>query len=249
MNMQKIEDAIRNNKKLFNALYPFKSLFIKRKRTHYSQMGEDIIIESIFRKMKKYDFSYIDIGANDPIIFSNTYYFYKKYKVKGCLIEPDSVLCKKLKKKRTRDICLNVGLGSKCDNLDFYVFDCDPLNTFSKEEAEKIKSYGTYHLKKIEKVKVIKFNDVVKKYFNDKTPELISLDTEGVEMDILRSIDFDKYRPVIFCIETWDYNEKTGGSKDLEIIDFMTKKGYEIYADTHLNTIFLDSKIKEKYKL
>jgi glycosyltransferase involved in cell wall biosynthesis len=56
----------------------------------YSQCGEDIIIDFLLTWLKIKNPTYLDIGANDPVKLSNTYYFYKKGS-RGVLIEPDSI--------------------------------------------------------------------------------------------------------------------------------------------------------------
>jgi hypothetical protein len=75
---------------------------------------------------------------------------------------------------------------------------------------------------------------------------LISLDAEGFDLEILKSMDFNKYRPQIFCIETLTYTENGTEEKILPIIDFMNQKGYFAYADTYINSIFIDKTIWNK---
>jgi hypothetical protein len=41
------------------------------------------------------------------------------------------------------------------------------------------------------------------------------------------------------CVETLLYDQEQNESKNLIIIDYLKEKGYEIYADTHINTIFI----------
>ena len=54
---------------------------------------------------------------------------------------------------------------------------------------------------KIISVDTISLNDVVINYFNDQAPSYISIDTEGSEYEILKSFDFERYKPVVFTIE------------------------------------------------
>lgn len=212
--------------------------------TTYSQFGEDIISESALESLDidMNKMSYLDIGANHPTSLSNTFYFYDKYNVHGVLIEPDESLCEVLQQYREKDLTLNVGIGLSDlpDSKDFYKMSIDVLNTFSKEEAEKIDKLGKYSIKQIIPVTLYSFNYIMEKYlksFGNKVPELVSLDVEGFELPILESIDFKKYRPKVFIIETQEF---VGGNKKVDVIEFMLDNGYKIYADTHLNTIFID---------
>jgi hypothetical protein len=58
-------------------------------------------------------------------------------------------------------------------------------------------------------------------------------------MAILQSFDFNLLSPKVFIVETLKYDSEQKEYKNKEIIDFMEQKGYEIYADTHINTIFI----------
>ncbi|HZX36132.1 MAG TPA: FkbM family methyltransferase [Thermodesulfobacteriota bacterium] len=211
---------------------------LKRKyKISYSQCGEDIIIAFILNTMRIKKPSYLDIGAHDPFHFNNTFLFYQK----GCTgvnIEPNPFLFKRLLSKRGRDINLNAGIAAKEGSLDFYVIttDASTLSTFSKETAERYCSFGNQKIKEILKINVLNVNDVVKKHFSQK-PNLVSLDVEGLEMEILRSFDFGSFRPEVFCIETITYAEE---KKVAEITEYMQSVGYMVHADTWINTIFVD---------
>ena len=71
------------------------------------------------------------------------------------------------------------------------------------------------------------------------------MDAEGVDLAILRSIDFGKYRPCIVCVETLTYSDAGGGRKIGEIDTLMRAAGYMRYADTFINSIYVD---EERWK-
>src|ERR1043165_8555860 len=75
----------------------------------FSQVGEDRIVHFLFQSLGIDKPSYIDIGANNPVLDSNTYYFYLLGST-GVIIEPDPELYKKLRRKRRKDICINAGI-------------------------------------------------------------------------------------------------------------------------------------------
>ena len=54
--------------------------------------------------------------------------------------------------------------------------------------------------KKIQ-VKTISLNDLINIEFNSSSPSYISIDTEGSEYEILKSFDFDSFKPKVFTIE------------------------------------------------
>lgn len=205
----------------------------------YSQAGEDRILNYLFHTMKISNPSYLDIGANLPKFCSNTYLFYENGS-SGVCVEADPALFKNLSEARNRDKCLNVGVTfDNRKEADFYVFEVSGLNTLSKEEAEFREKNGSYKIKKVIKIPLKNINEILEENF-DKTPDLISIDVEGIDLKILKSLNFEKYRPLAICVETITYSEDRTERKITEILDFVISKGYIIYADTHINTIFVD---------
>ncbi len=208
----------------------------------YSQCGEDLIINHLVKYLDINKPTYIDIGANHPKKLNNTYFFYKNGSV-GVLVEPNKQLCKLISRTRKRDTVINAGIGiSKENTAKYYVMSCDTLSTFCKEEAERIEKMGSIKICNTEDVKMYGINDILEKYFNG-APDIFSIDIEGLDLEVLKTLDFSKYRPKIFCIETLEYTQDRSAKKDNELIDFMVLNGYSIYADTYINTILYDSNL------
>lgn len=205
----------------------------------YAQCGEDLILQQLFMVLGIARVSYLDVGAHHPTYLSNTYLFYKNGN-HGVCVEPDPSLFEKFGKKRPRDIHLNCGVGIVPGEADFFVMSTSTLNTFSKEEAERYQSYGQQRIVKTIRIKLETINEIVQQNF-EKAPNLVSLDVEGLDYLILQDFDFSKYRPEVFCLETLSYTEDKTERKLTEIIDLMHANGYITYADTYINTIFVDA--------
>jgi FkbM family methyltransferase len=213
----------------------------------FSQAGEDIIIQYLFQLLKITRPTYLDIGANLPVNGSNTYFFYNKGS-RGVCIEPDPELYQHLVKSRPGDKILNIGIGiQETAAADLYIFP-HPYrgwNTFSKEEANKREGESGIKVQEIKSLQLLNVNDVIKNNFSSR-PNFISLDVEGLDFDILKSLDFEKYGPEVICVETITFSTKLEEEKTQDIISFIVSKGYFIFADTHINTIFCKSEV---YKL
>ncbi len=210
----------------------------------FSQLSEDRILEHLFKYSYGQPVSYLDIGANDSKRNNNTYLFYRQG-CRGVLIEPNPLLCKKLKKTRKRDVIMNVGIGSPEQNgsrMTYYMFNAHTLNTFSEEEKNNILRANEYKLVDEKQIDLVSINSLFEKY---KNINLVSVDVEGWNYEILKDIDFGKYRPFCFCVETLTFSPQGRGEKIREIIDLFEKNNYQIYAETNLNTIFID-KMKQK---
>ncbi len=207
----------------------------------YSQTGEDIIINSICKSLKIEQPTYLDLGAHHPYHLSNTYFFYKKG-CRGVNVEPDPQLITEFTKERSLDTNLNIGVGfgEKETVADFYVFNARVLNTFSQEEAFRVQQMGTYKIIDTIKVPLVPVNNILADHFNNTAPDFVSLDIEGLDLHVLQTWNFKKYRPAVFCVETLTYEENKPPAKVHEIIDLMASHGYNVFADTSLNTIFID---------
>jgi FkbM family methyltransferase len=209
-------------------------------RLSYAQSGEDLIVDFIFRAMRVDRPTYLDIGAHHPTHFSNTYFFYINGS-SGVTVEPDPTLYSQLRQKRPRDIHLNFGVGETTSpSLPFYVMSTKTLNSFSKEEAERYLSTGMHRIEKVIDVPVVAIGEILNLHFFDKSPDFISVDVEGLDLQIVRAINFSKYRPPVVCVETLTFSENREERKVSEVIDYMCDHGYFVYADTYINSIFVD---------
>lgn len=225
---------------LVRTLNRFKYNISDNRRISYSQSGEDLIIEQVFMVLGRKRISYLDLGANHPTRFSNTYLFYKSGGA-GVCVEPDPTLQPLFQKWRSRDSLLTCGVGVEEGEADFFVMTTNTLNTFSREEAERYQGYGRQKIERIMKLRLKPINTILTEHF-EACPNLISLDVEGLDFQILKSLEFTKWRPEVFCIETLTYTEDKLERKLSEIISFMQDQGYMVYGDTYINTIFVDSR-------
>ena len=114
------------------------------------------------------------------------------------------------------------------------------LNTFSLEEAERIQRTTQYHIVDSIDVDVLPINSIINSYFSD-IPFFMSIDVEGLDLQILRQINFSSHRPLLIVSETLTFDPPSGGRKIPSIIDFLTSHNYSVFADTRCNTIFVDS--------
>jgi FkbM family methyltransferase len=206
----------------------------------FSQCGEDIIVNYLFGLRGISHPTYLDIGANDPLFISNTAFFYKKG-CRGINIEANPALIHKFEKFRKEDINLNIGISHKEDTLDFYVMEDNTLSTFSAEEKERLVQAG-HKVKEVKPVQLMTIAQVLEKYNNNIFPDFLSIDVEGMDFEILQSLDFSKSAPKVICVEAAEYSPTGSGARKQELIDFLTGKGYYEYANTNLNAIMVQKK-------
>lgn len=203
----------------------------------YSQCGEDVIIDYIFSLRKVQNPTYIDIGAHHPFYLSNTALFYEKGS-RGINIEANPMLINAFQKNRPEDINLNVGIGSKAGIMDFYVMEDNTLSTFSKDECDNLQQLGK-KFNKIVSVEITTIPSILAQFSKGEFPDFLSLDVEGFDFDILKTIDFNKNFPKVICVEAAEYSPIGAGKRRNELINFLIDNGYYEYANTNLNAIMV----------
>ncbi len=182
--------------------------------------------------------SYLDVGTNVPDVDNNTYLFYCGGS-RGVCVEANPTLIAQIREVRPKDTVLNVGVSvGEATEADFYVFDCNGISTFDKSEADKRLASGRFRLSQVTKVPLVNINVILRDYF-DRCPDLLSLDIEGLDLAVLKDLDFQTYSIPVVCVETCASNENHVRPKDAAIAAFMASRGYAIYADTYINTIFV----------
>jgi FkbM family methyltransferase len=209
----------------------------------YSQCGEDLIVRFLLLDvLGRRDVRYLEVGAYDPWFLSNTALFYR-LGFQGVLVEPDADLCVNLRRHRPRDLCVNVGIGDgAASEADFYVLSARTLSTFSRPEAERQALTG-HRIDSVVRVPLVSINRLLREHF-PSPPQFVSIDVEGLDEQILRSFDFDECRPDVLCVETASHStNRREWKKSGDIPSLLREKRYLVYADTFINTIFVNEDI------
>lgn len=214
----------------------------------YSQSGEDNIVAYILYCLgiKNEEITYLDLGANHAKEISNTYYFYKKG-AKGVLVDANPKLVQELSFYRHKDIVINCIVSeneNENDEMDFYILSGDGLSTPDKEQAlEVCKINHNIHIENVIKVKSNTVNNIIERYFGGISPTFISLDIEGHDLEVIKSMDLEKYRPLIIIVETIEYRPYLPiNVKNEDVGNYLKNKDYVEYAFTGINSIFIDAK-------
>jgi len=218
----------------------------KNKEEYKSQLFQDIFASFIIGE--KFDKTFLEFGATDGLNLSNSYMLKNFLGWKGILSEPSPQWHDSLKINREETEIITKCIWSETGKtLDFFMSESGELSTLNDYIDNDINSLpgNTKQRKKAGKiitVKTISLNDVIKVYFNNKSPSYISIDTEGSEYEILKAFDFKKFRPVVFTIEhNFTFYEK-------KINDLMISNNYiRIFKGiTAFDAWFITKEVYEK---
>jgi FkbM family methyltransferase len=194
--------------------------------TYFSQFGEDVILRSYFPKNKKSGF-FVDIGAYQPVSLSNTYYFYLKG-WRGINIEPNPIGIKAFKEIRPDDKNLQIGIADKPGVLHYHMIPNKPFeNTFSDLQLN-IRHAAENRGTSIELPVDTLGNILDKNLPKGQEIDFFSIDVEGLNVEVILSNNWEKYRPKIIVIEKHNQKEE---HKNQQITSFLTAVGYKLDHD------------------
>lgn len=203
----------------------------------YSQCGEDLVINFVLElicgsRPKRY----LDVGANHPFRLSNTALLYAAGGA-GVLVEPDPNFARLLRSKRPRDLVLQCGIHFSGEtHADFFIMDPPTLNTFSRQEVERYVAMG-HQLRNTIQVELRNINAILEMA---GPIDFMNVDIEGLDKTILEMVDWKRYRPTCICVETLTYETQKEPRKINQILEMMLAQDYMLYADTFINSIFID---------
>jgi FkbM family methyltransferase len=196
----------------------------------YSQFGEDVVMRSLLDGRAV---SYIDVGSGHPIKGSNTYFLYKQG-ARGILVDPIEQNIQSSKKSRARDTVIHAGVASSLGELKFFLFEPYQFSTFDKSISEQRVSEGIRLVKEL--VVPLITLESLNLYSDPKIQSFLCIDTEGFEMQVLKSNNFEKYLPDVIVIEDW---ARSSPNQTTEIFDFLITKGYSWHSRVGFSDIYI----------
>jgi FkbM family methyltransferase len=210
-------------------------------RMTFSQQGEDIVLFHVIRDLLRVDrATYIDVGAAEPVLSNNTYLLWGVGH-RGVLVEPNPAFAKKLRDYRPGDKVVEAGVGvSDATEADYYEIKGNPmLNTFSPDQVKMLQQGKSEDVvERVRKMPLININRLITEQLG-KAPDVLSTDIEGLDYDIIRSLDLSRFRPGAICAETVAMNEAGVNSN---ITTYLLGQGYVVRGGSTINTIYVDSK-------
>ncbi len=208
-------------------------LFISYKRNSYSQYGEDLFLAEYF-KDKSSGF-FVDVGAYHPTQFSNTYLLYQKG-WRGINIDANPDSMKLFKALRVQDINIEALISDKKETMTFASWGLNSDNSAHAGQIEGVqrqfqRSPDLYQMQTRSLTEVL---DHEAKALTDI--DLLSVDVEGMDVSVLLSLDWTRYRPRIVIVETYSPNIDEVMSTDL--YDLLKSKGYNLISWYYRSLIF-----------
>ena len=214
--------------KYFNFIYIFHNLFIKNKifinRDYYSHSKEDKFILKKFGKKKGF---YVDVGCHHPTRLNNCHLLYKNG-WRGINIDLNKISIDLFNYARKDDVNINIAVSLKKGEVKYY-YD-KPLSLYNSLLKKNYLKYSNV-------IKTDSLDNIIRRTrFKNKEIDFLSIDVEGKDLDVLKSLNFEKYNPKSICVEIWKTEHKNN------IYNFLIKKKYRLVEKKRENFIFLKNK-------
>jgi FkbM family methyltransferase len=181
-------------------------------RVSYSQFGEDLWLADFFADQPTG--FYVDVGAFDPFLFSNTLLLYRRG-WHGINIEPNSAGVARLQRFRPNDTNLGVAISDVAGEASFLL-----NGTFSTIERSEPEAFTTST--RIV-VRTCRLEEVLSEWAQGQEIDLLNVDCEGLDLTVLQSNDWHRFRPRIVLAES-----HSDPASELE--PFMSSVGYRCVA-------------------
>jgi len=200
---------------------------------HYSQFGEDIILREILKK-EAFNGFYVDVGCFHPKKFSNTYMLFKKG-WSGINIDMEEDKVSLFNMARPKDFNVLSPISDIEEEVTLYRYSKFGLgSTIEKKIASETKDQ--IYDKTIVKTKTL--NDIIKSSpYKDSQIDVLSIDVEGVDFKVLKSLNIKKYSPKVIIIE--DHHNKIEDILETDTFKFLVKNSYSLRSWSFYSLIFV----------
>jgi|UniRef100_A0A6C0BK02 FkbM family methyltransferase len=200
--------------------------------TTYSQIGQDReVLEYYHYKRNGY---FIEVGAHDGVSYSNTYLLEKNYGWTGICVEPLPDKYALLVKNRPNSMCIDKAAFSQSG----LVMDFSVADMFSGL-VKYIDCHDEGRCATRIKVTTATLTDILQQCQAPSFIEYLSVDTEGTELEVFKSIDYDKYQFGVIHVE---HNGIEPRRTNMRV--FLTSKGYQYYRENRWDDEYILPKEK-----
>lgn len=177
-----------------------RNFIYKRFNISFSKAGEDLQMMKLIANSTPG--VYVDIGCWHPVKASNTYFFYLR-NWKGICIDPNPELKALYSKIRPNDIFENCALGNSDLNMNYYMLS-DRYSSMNTVNLDFIKKHNLEsEIKKVINIPTQTLKSVLEKNIS-KTDRLdfFDVDVEGYDLEVLKTNDWNLYRPRFIVVES-----------------------------------------------
>ncbi|MFQ5544537.1 MAG: FkbM family methyltransferase [Acidiferrobacterales bacterium] len=189
-----------------------------------NKTAEQRLVQLFFGESKEGYF--VEVGANDPKCSSQTWHLEQKG-WQGILVEPIPELCEDLRKNRPRSIVVQAACGAPEQKgpAKFYVAEGLSRSTLEQNTVSLNVSFS-----RTEIVDLRTLSDILEEV-HPPNVDFISIDVEGLQLNVLRGLNMQKHRPGLLLVEDHLHN--------LQTHRYLTARNYHLVKRTARNNWYV----------
>ena len=204
---------------------------------YYGQSGEDTILWRLFKSKPKG--FYVDVGAHHPRKFSNTYLLHRYRNWTGVNIDATQESIDAFVAERPNDINICSAVSKTRGQVQLRLTSGGARNTISDQRAQSVVDHGI-EIREERSVSSEPLADLLARVLvANQRIDLMNVDVEGMDLEVLQSNDWDRFRPGVIVIEDLDFRSQNGRTP---ISDFMTGQGFALLSHLYDTSIYNDAK-------
>ncbi|MFQ5414632.1 MAG: FkbM family methyltransferase [Phycisphaerae bacterium] len=210
-----------------------------------AQFGEDRVLWQVFRHRRRGYF--IEIGAYDGVTLSNTY-FLEQMGWHGLLIEPIEPLCRIAAEARPRSHVVHAACSRRgsTGTTRFTFAQNVPVLSFLRADDAHVQRCLREGAELVDlDVPVTTVDDILRRQRRERTGtggpwvpnagwrvDVVSIDTEGCELDVLDGFSLERIKPRVLLIE----NDRAAGEA---IEPHLQRRGYRKFFRLKINDFYV----------
>ena len=199
----------------------------KRLRFTYAQHGEDIIAEALLPEARGF---YVEVGAFHPVQISNTYLFYRKG-WRGIAIDPNPAVPELFHRTRPRDLVVECAVG---EDEGVRILDMTKAGESHHLRGAGVASQASQQPVCSIRVDCRRLESILKDHLPaGQTIDFLSIDAEGHDLSVLRSNDWQKYRPRLIAVEDF------ASEVESPICKTLSEEDYKLVFTSHVTRFFM----------
>ena len=219
----------------FRWLFLFRKVFLTRSSQRYwSQYGEDIVLDRVLN-LRRAGF-FVDVGCYHPVKYNNTYKLYRRG-WRGINIDLDAIKIDAFNLRRPQDANIvaavsdveqTVPLGS----TGFYTV----TSSIDAETVARLKARGQSI--RVQHIRTRTLTGILDDTaYRNRPIDVLSVDVEGHELPVLRSLDFARYQPKVIIAES--HQRQLEEILQSDLYRFLQESGYSLFNWTGPSLLFI----------
>lgn len=184
-------------------------------RLSFATHGEDLILQELLLRMHhrvEIGF-YVDVGAFHPWQFSNTADLYRRG-WSGIAVEPNPYMAALFRDERPRDVVVEAAISSRSGSGTLYSFgEWASSSTLDPQWAESVTRTQGVEVAEERTVATLTLVDLFERYLPEgRGIDFLSVDVEGLDLAVLESNDWTRFRPVVVAVEEYEMDLQNPGA-------------------------------------